>query len=83
MYRATPHSATNVSPFEAMHGGRKMKLRLPMAVETDNTVNGKKEEDYKKKMVDGRPGKSHNLRVGDTVLMRQKKQNKLTTRFSP
>ena len=83
MYRATPHSATSVSPFEAMHGGRKMKLRLPMTIGKDDVINRKKEEEYKKKMVDSRPGKCHNLKVGDTVLMRQKKQNKLTTRFNP
>ena len=28
MYRASPHTATGISPFEAMHGGRKMKCRF-------------------------------------------------------
>ena len=37
-YRCTPHTATAVSPFEAMHGGRKMKTTLPLLRQTDQIV---------------------------------------------
>ena len=83
IYRATPHTATNVSPFEAMHGGRKMKLTLPRIAETDHVVNKEREREYKKKMSESAKGVDHKLKVGDTVLMRQKKENKLTPSFKP
>ena len=83
VYRATPHSATSVSPFEAMHGGRKMKLMLPLMKETDGVVDRGIDKEYKRKMEEKGSGKQHQLEVGDSVLMRQKKENKLSTPFSP
>lgn len=83
VYRATPHSATLVSPFEAMHGGRKMKLMLPLMKEIDGVVDRGIDKEYKRKMGEKRSGKQHQLEVGDSVLMRQKKENKLSTPFSP
>ena len=56
IYRATPHTATNVIHFEAMHGGRKMKLTLPRIAETDHVVNKERKREYKKKMLNQRRG---------------------------
>ena len=39
VYRATPHSATNISPYEAMHGGRPMKTTLPMFSFEDKIID--------------------------------------------
>jgi len=83
MYRATPHTATGVSPFEAMHGGRRMKTSLPVIPMKDNRINREKEEAYKKKMAEKSGGKKHELKVSDTVMARQQKKNKLTPRFNP
>ena len=81
-YRATPHSATEISPFEAMHGGRKMKTSLPIMNEPDEVIDRQKDEQYKAKMGKGR-GAEHGFQVGDGVLMRQKPGDKLSTRFNP
>jgi hypothetical protein len=81
MYRATPHSATNISPFEAMHG-RRMRATLPMKPDEGDSIDKGKESRYKEKMRQSRKGTEHRLEVGDKVLMRQKKQNKLTPRFN-
>ena len=75
MYRATPHTATNVSPFEAMHG-RRMRTALPMRADQGSSIDKEKESQYKEKMVQSRKGTEHQLRTGDKVLMRQKKENK-------
>jgi hypothetical protein len=83
VYRATPHSATNISPYAAMHGGRNMKTTLPMITPEGRTVDQEKEKKYKAKMANARGGEEHNLRIGDKVLMKQKKQDKLTPRYKP
>ena len=48
---------------------------------TDNVIDREKEAKYKEKMK-GRSGKEHDLHVGDKVLPRQNKKNKLSTPFS-
>ena len=84
MYRATPHRATGVSPYAAMHGGRQMKGPLPVLAQQGNTVDRDKDQQYRKKMEESRRNNgAHELVVGDTVLMRQAKRNKLTPAFSP
>ena len=83
VYRATPHSATNISPYAAMHGGRNMKTSLPMITPEGKTVDHAKEKKYKTKMANARGGEKHDLRIGDKVLMKQKKQDKLTPRYKP
>ena len=60
--------------------GRKMKLDMPLpAVQSTvidrNTVAH--DQDKMRKI----PGKMHNLEVGDTVLFKQTKRNKLTTAY--
>jgi len=80
-YRATPHSTTGVSPYEAMFG-RKMKVELPL-VPTDSEVvdRGRVEQKQQKMMEQG--GRTHKLSVGDSVLVKQPKQNKLTPNYNP
>ena len=39
MYRSTPHSATGVSPFEAMRGGRRMCTRVDAKVIPNRCVD--------------------------------------------
>ena len=48
-YRATPHSTTGVSPYEAMYG-RKMKLDVPLAPTLCDTVDQQKVERSQEKM---------------------------------
>ncbi|XP_028415680.1 uncharacterized protein K02A2.6-like [Dendronephthya gigantea] len=81
MYRSTPHSATNVSPHAAMHGGREMRTVLPLMTPIDQVVDRTRDQEYKGKMRNGLS--PHKLRVGDTVIVKQTKANKLTTTFNP
>ena len=39
VYRSTPHSATGVSPFEAMRGGRRMCTRVDVKITSANPEN--------------------------------------------
>ena len=89
-FRATPHSATGVSPFEALNG-RKMNIGLPSSpqppipipVQTRVVHNDKLS---KIKMTDyantKRRTASSNLKCGDYVLVKQPKQNALTTPYN-
>ena len=83
MYRATPHSATGVSPYAAMHGGRHMKTRLPILTTAGDTIDRDKDTQYKEKMAETRKGSPHTLRTGDRVLIKQARRNKLTPRYDP
>ena len=83
MYRATPHSATGISPYEALHGGRKMKVKLPTLTEYDNVLDRTKDNLYKKSMRSRSKGSSHNLVAGAKVLMKTDLGNKLCPRFNP
>ena len=85
-YRATPHPATNVTPYEAlMH----RKVRIMM-----DTMNYKAQDDnieendaeYKAKIKrnkENRNTKEHSFIVGDYVLLKQQKRNKWTTAYEP
>ena len=87
-YRATPHSTTGVSPFEALTG-RKMRTQLPQVTfsplpdsdirENDNRQKAKMKADADEIL----HAKDSGISEGDAVLVRQKKQNKLSTPFSP
>ena len=79
-YRATPHTVTGVSPFEAMYQ-RRMKVELPMNTETSQTVDRAKVGAAQQKM-EMRGGREHTLEKGDTVLVRQAKKNKLTPAYN-
>ena len=81
MYRATPHTATGVSPHAAMHGGRETRTVLPLITPTDHVVDRTQDLHYKAKMVNGQL--PHTFCIGDMVIVKQKKVNKLTPAFNP
>ena len=95
LYRATPHAATKISPFEALTG-RKMKYGLPnlqpktsLSRQPQNihTHLFQNDEKAKLKMATYADARRHtqasSLKPGDQVLVRQKKITKLTPPFSP
>ena len=59
-----------------------MKLDMPLAPTLCDTVDQQKVEKSQEKMKN-RPGKPHTLNVGDCVLAKQKKKNKLTPAYNP
>ena len=91
-YRATPHSSTHVSPFEALKS-RKMRVGLPerplphsdpsaslhsRMVQNDK-ISKQKMKDYADTK---RPAKPSDLIPGDHVLVKQPKTNKLKPIFN-
>ena len=86
-YRSTPHTTTGVSPAELLFG-RKMRTKLPelreevIATEVRDRDSGMK---AKAKMYadNKRNAKHSDLSPGDKVLVKQDRQNKLSTPFSP
>ena len=93
LYRATPHSSTKISPFEAMTG-RKMRFELPEHPATipkgHETLHSRlkaNDSTSKLKMKDYADEKHHTkpstLTPGDHVLVKQPKTNKLSTPFNP
>ena len=94
-YRATPHSTTNLSPSEALNH-RKLKTTLPEVTPTPVRQQNPHEEqrnlaerdaDQKMKMktyADQKLGVRHrDIKLGDIVLVKQAKSNKLSTPFNP
>ncbi|GFR62604.1 transposon Ty3-G Gag-Pol polyprotein [Elysia marginata] len=91
-FRSIPHSSTGVSPHEALTG-RKMKTSLPQIhTEMDSSSSTSSKlamKDFaskakQKEFADRtRTTQPHSLTVGDTVLLRQKKTNKLTPPYIP
>ena len=94
-YRATPHSSTGVTPAEALFG-RKIKVKLPEAPTFPNSHSRHahldthmRQHDFlmKKKMKNYAEAKRNvsttDIHVGDTVLVRQPKKNKLTPYYNP
>ena len=88
-YRATPHSTTGISPAEALFG-RKIRTRLPepeVAVPNVDAEIRHNDTERKRKIKAHADIKRHTriseLKVGDSVLVRQPRENKLTTTFSP
>ncbi|XP_062591053.1 uncharacterized protein K02A2.6-like [Saccostrea cucullata] len=93
-YRATPHCTTKVSPFEALFG-RKIRTKMDVDVLNENK-GGKyeihtemKENDIKAKSKMKQhadhysSAKEIDLEVGDNVLVKQPKSNKLSTPYEP
>ncbi len=89
-YRATPHSTTGVSPFEALTG-RRMKTQLPQLnfqstrpldhnIRLADNLQKQKMKNYADER---RHTKVPNLTPGDTVLVRQPRINKTTPPFNP
>ena len=88
-FRATPHLATSVSPAELLYN-RKIRVKLPSSTDTqDVTVlrstalqcDAKRKEKMKEYTDKRRGAKPSAVKVGDTVLVKQQKLNKLSTKF--
>ena len=84
-YRATPHSSTGVSPSQLLNG-RQMTVLLPQVYEKNpqrREVENRdaREKSKMKKNADER--RDSQLCVGDTVLVRQTRKNKLSAAFDP
>ena len=89
-YRSTPHSTTKVPPAQLLYN-REMRGKLPSLPRNHKIVNRHREakenqikaKDKGKEYADQRRAtKSSNIKVGDTVLVKQKKKNKLSTNFA-
>lgn len=88
-YRTTPHRSTNVPPAQLLFN-RPVRGALPMLNPKDKVVNRHneaKQNDIKSKNKGReyadkrRHAQPSQLRVGDVVILKQKKKNKFTTRF--
>ena len=89
-YRASPHRSTGFSPASVMFNGRKYKTRLPtkklhhnafqeeMILQDEKAKNTMKKAEENKCYV-----KESKIAVGDTVLVKQIKQNKTTPAYDP
>ena len=88
-YRTTPHCTTKVAPSELLFN-RKIRGKLPSIEKKlvlnrhrEARENEKKSQAYHKSYADNRRNaKESSIKVGDTVLVKQKRQNKLTSRFN-
>ena len=86
-YRATPHRTTGISPAELMFG-RKLNTKLPKLNEKTIDTNVMKSDKINKEKMKSYADRKNNakpsqLKVGDTVLVKQEKKDKLTTPFNP
>ena len=83
-YRLTPHSTTNVPPAQLFYN-REMRGKLPSLPRNHKEAkeNQIKAKDKGKEYADKRRAtKSSNIKVGDNVIVKQKKTNKLSTNFA-
>ena len=89
-YRATPHTTTGFSPSELLFN-RQIKVKLPQVVavpdQNKDQILRQKDDQAKKKMKQyadmKRKAKDSTIQVGDTVLVRQRKDSKFTSKFDP
>ena len=89
-YRTTPHSTTGVSPHELLFNS-KPRTRIPEynleRSTVDNNIVRKRDDEAKAKMktyADNRnKAKESKLEIGDIVLVRQEKKNKMSSFFDP
>ena len=87
-YRTTPNNTTGVTPAEMMFK-RKVRTRLPEVEEMTRQDEEIRDTDAlskerNKRYIDKKRGaKERDLEEGDEVLIRQPKQDKLSTPFSP
>ena len=90
VYRSTPHATTGRSPFELIFG-RPMDTKLPkvsgelhLEKDVQLRVRDKTAKKKEKKYADTRRRtKLRKFMMGETVLVRQEKRNKLSTPFEP
>jgi len=86
-YRATPHTTTDKSPAEIFIG-RSIRTKIPeirRKINSPEIRNKDKKSKYKMKVYADthRHAKKSSLRIGDSVLVKQEKKDKLTTPFDP
>ena len=94
-YRTTPHCTTHKSPSELLFN-RKVRTRLPelkananpssddLTGDTDLRCRDTEAKDKMKQYADDRHrAREHSLHSGDTVIVKQPKQNKLSTIYNP
>ncbi|CAB4028603.1 PREDICTED: uncharacterized protein K02A2.6-like, partial [Paramuricea clavata] len=89
-YRATPHTTTKFAPAELLFN-REINTKLPSKIINQNTkidqqvrANDEKGKRNMKRNADkSANAKEVDIKVGDTVLVRQTKKNKWSTRFDP
>ncbi|XP_063400348.1 uncharacterized protein K02A2.6-like [Mytilus trossulus] len=87
-YRATPHSTTNVSPAELLFG-RKINTKMQNSSINNQADSEVRKEDHKNKIkMKSYFEKKHSVKVpdftvGDTVLVKQEKKDKLSTPYNP
>jgi len=86
-YRSTPHSTTGKSPAEMLFN-RKIRTKLPEIIQDENKDDietRKRDTEMKEKgkvyADHRRKTRESNVEVGDIVLQKQSKQNKLSTNF--
>ena len=89
MYRTTPHCTTLVSPSELIFG-RKLRTKIPeFQPQTPTNDTAVRERDFKMKQrikfyADARNNATDcHLKIGDTVLVKQQRENKLTSYYNP
>lgn len=86
MYRSTPHTTTGKSPAEMLFG-RKLRTKMPELIEDAILDEDVRDRDAWKKMrgKDAFDQRNHvkesSIQVGDTVLMKAQKTNKLSPEF--
>ena len=85
MYRSTPHSTIGVSP-EELYFKRRIRTKLPHLQEfgiEDEVQDRDSERKAKGKMYAEcqRNARESEIREGDKVLLRQEKENKLSTQY--
>ncbi|PIK50919.1 hypothetical protein BSL78_12219 [Apostichopus japonicus] len=86
-YRSTPHSTTGVSPAELMFN-RKIRTKLPeLSGVRENVLVSDRDAEMKQKSKDysdfKRNARDNEIGLGDKVLVRQEKQNKLSPPYNP
>jgi hypothetical protein len=88
-YRSTPHNTTGVSPAELLFS-RKIRTKLPDFVQRESKpdvlVRDRDSEQKAKGKLwadDSRGAKTSEIDLGDKVLVRQDRHDKLTTTFNP
>ena len=88
-YRATPHPSTGVAPAQLMYPGRPYRTLLPN--QTSASVSKQAVADFNQRAMAAAKAYADEKRkvvpcflaLGDTVLVRQQKRNKLTSFFDP
>lgn len=86
-YRNTPHQSTGVTPTSLIFNGRVLNDKLPLFPRkepkrvSEARANDNRSKKIVKKYAD-RGAKTSDVKVGDQVLLKQKKKNKFSTSFN-